>query len=63
MAKRKIATVYCIFESKLDRTVLHSETHIKNYKMLSFKCNDNDEVNACYIRSNISCRLNSFLPN
>ena len=54
MGKRKIATGYCIFESKLDRTVLHSETHIKNYKMLSFKCNDNDEVNACYIRSNIS---------
>ena len=51
-----------ISKSKLDSTVLDQEIYIENYEILRFDRKRHGGV-ASYIRSNISYRLNSFLPN
>ena len=48
--------------SKLDGTVLDPEIYIDNYEILCFNRNPYGGV-ACYIRSDISYKLNSFLSN
>ena len=62
IAKRKKAAVIGILESKLDSTVLDPEIYTEDYKILCLDRNWHGGV-ACYIRSDISYKLNSFLPN
>ena len=52
-----------ISESELDSTVLDQEIYIENYEILRFDRNRHGGGVACYIRSDISYKLNSFLPN
>ena len=52
-----------ILKSKLDSTVLDPENYIENYKILYFDKNRHGGGVACYITSDISYKLNSFLPN
>ena len=52
-----------ISESKLDSTVLDPEIYIENYDIFRFDRNRHGGAVACYIRSEISYKLNSFLPN
>ena len=63
IAKRTKAAVTGISESKLDSTVLDPELYIENYKILRFDRNWHGGGVACYITSDISYKLNSFLPN
>ena len=63
IAKRTKAAVIGISESKLDSTVLDSEFYIENYEILHFNKNLHRGGVACYIRSDISYKLNSCLPN
>ena len=63
IAKRTKAAVIGISESKLDSTVLDPEIYIDNYEILRFDRNRHGGGVACYIRSDISYKLNSFLPN
>ena len=52
-----------ISESRLDSTVLDPVIYIENYEILLFDRNRDEGGVACYIRSHISYKLNSFLPN
>ena len=61
--KRTKAAVIGISESKLDSTVLDPEIYIENYEILRFDRNRHGRGVACYIRSDISYKLNSLLPN
>ena len=63
IAKKANAAMIGILESKLHSTVLDSEIYTENYKILHFDRNRHEGGVACYIRSGISCKLNSFLPN
>ena len=63
IAKRTKAAVIGISESKLDSTVLDPEICIENYEIFRFDRNRHGGVVTCHIRSNISYKLNSFLPN
>ena len=63
IAKRTNAVMIGISESKLDSTVLDSEIYIENYEILRFDNNRHGGGGACYIRSDISYKLNFFLPN
>ena len=63
IAKRTKAAVIGISESKLDSTVLDPEIYIDNYEILRFDRNRHGGGVACYIRSDISYKLNYFLPN
>ena len=63
IAKRTKAAVIDILEFKLDSHLLDSEIYIENFKVLCFNRNQHGERVACYIRSDISYMLNSFLPN
>ena len=63
IAKRIKATVIGISESKLDSTFLGPEIYIENYEILRFDRNRHGGGAACYIRSDISYKLNSLLPN
>ena len=51
IAKRTKAAVIPIYEAKLDRTVLHSDFHIGNYKIIRFKKLLHKRGVACYKRS------------
>ena len=61
--KRTKAVVIGISELKLDSAVLDPEIYIENYEILRFDRYRHEGGVACYIRSDISCKLNSFLPN
>ena len=50
-------------ESRLDSTVLDSEIYIENYEILRFDRNRHGGGVACYIRSDISYKLNFLLLN
>ena len=63
IAKRTNSAVIVISESKLDSTVLDPEIHIENYEIPRFDRKRHGGDVACYIRSDISYKLNSFLPN
>ena len=63
IAKKTKAAVIGILESKLDNTVLDSEIYIENYEIIYFDRKRQGGGLACYIRSSISYKLNSFLPN
>ena len=63
IAKRTKAAVIGISESKLDSTVFDPERYSDNYKILPFDRNQLGCGVACYSRSDISYKLNSFLPN
>ena len=63
IAKRTKPAVIGILESKLDCTVFDPEIYIDNYEILRFDRNRHGAGVACYIRSDISYKLNSFLPN
>ena len=63
IAKRTKATAIGILESKLDGTVLDPEIYIDNYEIPRFNRNQQGGGVACYIRNDISYKLNSFLPN
>ena len=63
MTKRTKAAVIGISESKLDSTVLDPEIYIKNYEILRLDRNWHGGGVVCYIRSDISYKLNSLLPN
>ena len=63
IAKRTKSAVIGISESKLDSTILDPEIYIENYEILCFDRNRHRGGVACYIRSDISYKLNSFLPN
>ena len=63
IAKRTKPAVIGMSESKLDSTVLDSQVYIDNYKILHFDRNRHGRRVACYIRSDIRYKLNSFLPN
>ena len=52
-----------ILKSKLDSTALDPEIYMVNYEILCFDRNRHGGYVACYIRSEISHKLNSFLPN
>ena len=52
-----------ISESELGSTVLDPEICNENYEILCFDRNRHWGGVACYIRSDISYKLNSFLPN
>ena len=60
IAKRTKAAVIGISEFKLDSTVLDPEIYIDNYEILHFDRNRHGGGVACYIRSDISYKLNSF---
>ena len=61
--KRTKAAVIGISESKLDSTVHDPEIYLENYEILHFNRNRNGGGVTSYIRSDISYKLNSFLPN
>ena len=61
--KRTKAAVIGISESKLDSAVLDPEICIENYEIARFDRNGHGRGVACYIRSDISYKLNYFLPN
>ena len=63
IAKRIKATVIGISESKLDSTFLGPKIYLENYEILRFDRNRHGGGAACYIRSDISYKLNSLLPN
>ena len=63
IAKRTKAAVVGISESKLHSTVLDRKIHIKNDEILCFDRNRHGGGVTCYIRSDISYKLNSLLPN
>ena len=63
IAKRTSAAVIGMSESKRDSTVLDPEIYIENYEILRFDRNRHAGGLACYIRSDISYKLTSFLPN
>ena len=63
ITKRTKATVSGISESKLDSTVLDPEIYIDNHEILRFNINRLGGGVLCYIKSDISYKLNSFLPN
>ena len=63
IAKRTKAAVIGISEPKFDSTVLDPEIYIENYEILHFDSNRHGEGFAIYIRSDISYKLNSLLPN
>ena len=63
IAKRTKAAVNGISESKLDSTAFDTERYIGNYKILPFDRNQLGCGVACYIRSDISYKLNSLLPH
>ena len=50
-------------ESKLDSFVLDPEICIEEYEILRFNRYRHGRGITCYIRSDISYKLNSFLPN
>ena len=52
-----------ILESKLITSVLDPKIYVENYEILLFDRNRYKEGAACNIRSDISHKLNSFLPN
>ena len=52
-----------ISEFKLDSTVFDPEIYIENYEILRFNRNQHGGGVACYIRSGISYKSNSLLPN
>ena len=52
-----------ISEFKLDSTVFDPEIYIENYEILCFNRNQHGGGVACYIRSDISYKSNSLLPN
>ena len=52
-----------ISKSKLDSTVLDPEIYTKNYEVLCFDRNWHGGDVTCYVRSDISYKSNSFLPN
>ena len=52
-----------ISEHKLDSTVLDPEIYIENYEILCYGRNRHGRGVACYIRNNISYKLNLFLQN
>ena len=52
-----------ISEPKLDSAVLDPEICIENYEILRFDRNRHEGGVAFYLRSDISYKLNSFLPN
>ena len=51
-----------ISESKLDGTVFDPEIYIADYEINRFDRNQRGGEFACNIRSDISYKLNSFLP-
>ena len=63
LARRTNAAVIDISESKLDSTVLDSEIYIGNYEILRFNRHPQGGGVACYIRSDVSYKLSSFLSN
>ena len=63
VAERAKVDVIGISESKLDSTILDPEIYIDNHEILRFDRNRHGGGAACYIRSNINYKLNSFLPN
>ena len=63
IAERTKAAVIGILESELDSNVLDPEIYIENYEILRFNRNRQGRGLACYIRSGISYKLNSFLPH
>ena len=63
IAKRTKAAVIGIAESKFDSTVLDPDIYIENYGILRFDRNRHGGGVACYIRSDISYKLNSLLSN
>ena len=63
IAKRTKAAVIGVSESKLDSTVLDPEIGIENYEILRFERKRHGGSIACDIKSDISCKLNAFLPN
>ena len=63
MAKRTKAAVIGISKSILDSTVLDPEIYIENYEILRLDINRQGGGVNCYIKSYISYKLNSFLPN
>ena len=63
IATRTHAAVISISESKLDSAIFDPEIYIENYEFLRFDRNRHGGDVACYIRSDISYKLNSFLPN
>ena len=62
-AKKIKAAVISIFEFKLYCTVLEPEIYTENYKILCFDRNRYGGGVACQIRSDMSYKLNPFLPN
>ena len=63
IAKRTKAAVIGLWKSKLDSTVPDSEIYIENYEILPFHRNWYGGSVTCYIRSDISYKLNSLQPN
>ena len=57
------AVVIGISESKLNSAALDPEIYTEIYEILRFDRTRQDGGVACYIRSDISYKLNSFLPN
>ena len=51
IANRAKAAVIAIYEAKLDRTVLHSDFHTGNYKIIRFNKFLHKRGVACYKRS------------
>ena len=63
IAKRTKAVMIGVLESKLNSTLPDTEIYNENYEILHFDRNRHREGVASYIRSDISYKLNSFLPN
>ena len=63
ISKRAKAAIIGRSEHKLDSTVLDPEIYIENYDILRYGRNRHGRGVACYIRNNISYKLNLFLPN
>ena len=61
IAKITKSAVICISQSKVKSTVLGSEIYIENYEILRFDRNQQGGGVACYIRSDISYKLNYIL--
>ena len=63
IAKLSEAAVICISESKLDDSVLCSESQFENYDLIRSDSNRYGGGVACFTRNDLSNKTKSFLPS
>ena len=63
IAKLSEAAVICISESKLDDSILCSESQFENYHLIRSDSNRYGGGVACFTRNDLSNNTKSFLPS